>query len=64
MASIKPNWYWTDDLARLLQDAGRDRGAAITRWLTLPVAVRGHGDAMTVAEALLADEGDELPLAA
>ena len=56
-------WYWTDDLARLLVGTGR-KDAAIGRWLTEPVAVRGEGEALAVAEALLADEGEEAFLAA
>ena len=56
-------WYWTDDLARVLESAGRTE-AVIRRWITDPVAVRGEGGAMAVAEALLADESDETFLAA
>ena len=63
MSREDAKWYWTDDLARLLQGAGR-RDAAIGRWLTEPVAVRGEGEALAVAEALLADEGEEAFLAA
>jgi hypothetical protein len=56
-------WYWTDDLARLLASTGR-RHAVMDRWITEPVAVRGRGEAIAVAEALLADESDEVLLAA
>ncbi len=56
-------WYWTDDLARLLEGAGRTN-STIRRWITEPAAVRGEGEAMAVAEALLADESDESFLAA
>ena len=56
-------WYWTDDLGRLLEGAGRTE-AVIRRWIMEPVAVRGEGGAMAVAEALLADESDETFLAA
>jgi hypothetical protein len=56
-------WYWTDDLARLLVITGRTH-AALDRWITEPVAVRGRGEAIAVAEALLADESDEVLLAA
>ena len=56
-------WYWTDDLARLLEGAGRTE-AVMRRWITEPVAVRGEGGAMAVAEALLANESDETFLAA
>ena len=56
-------WYWTDDLARVLESTGRTH-AVMDRWLTEPVAVRGQGEAIEVAEALLADESDEVLLAA
>jgi hypothetical protein len=56
-------WYWTDDLARLLEGTGSNE-AVIRRWITEPVAIRGEGEAIAVAEALLADEGDEVLLAA
>ena len=38
--------------------------AVILRWINEPVAVRGEGEAIAVAEALLADESDEVLLAA
>jgi len=38
--------------------------AALDRWITEPVAVRGRGEAIAVAEALLADESDDVLLAA
>lgn len=56
-------WYWTDDLAHLLESAGRTH-AVMDRWITEPVAIRGRGEAIAVAEALLADESDEVLLAA
>ena len=56
-------WYWTDDLARILAGTGRTH-IVMDRWLTEPVAVRGQGEAIDVAEALLADESDEVLLAA
>lgn len=63
MSRGNTKWYWTDDLARLLEGAGRTE-AIIRRWITEPVAVRGEGEAMSVAEALLAAESDEAFLAA
>jgi hypothetical protein len=63
MSRGNTRWYWTDDLARLLENAGRTE-AIIRRWITEPVAVRGEGEAMAVAEALLADDSDESFLAA
>ena len=63
MSGNETKWYWTDDLARLLESTGRTH-TAMSRWITEPVAVRGRGEAMAVAEALLADETDEVLLAA
>ena len=63
MSRSDMRWYWTDDLARLLENTGR-RHAVMDRWITEPVAVRGRGEAIAVAEALLADESDEVLLAA
>jgi hypothetical protein len=57
-------WYWTDDLARLLTESGRDCEKGTRRWISEPVAVRGQGEAIAVAEALLSEEGDESHLAA
>lgn len=57
-------WYWTDDLARILTESGRDTGRGTLRWISEPIAVRGDGEALAVAEALLAEEGDESHLAA
>jgi len=63
MSHADSKWYWTDDLGRLLEGAGR-MDATIRRWISEPVAVRGEGEAIAVAEALLADESDETLLAA
>ena len=63
MSQGSTKWYWTDDLARLLESTGRAE-AVMQRWITEPVAVRGEGEAIAVAEALLADESDESHLAA
>lgn len=57
-------WFWTDDLARLLTSNGHSDRAIMERWLRQPQAVRGDGEAMAVAEQLLADEDDEPALAA
>jgi hypothetical protein len=57
-------WYWTDDLGRLLASEGRIDAVTLTRWLSGPVAVRGEGEPIQVAESLLADEADEVHLAA
>ena len=63
MSRDEAKWFWTDDLARLLESTGRTH-AAMGRWITEPVAVRGRGEAIAVAEALLAEECDEDLLAA
>jgi hypothetical protein len=57
-------WYWTDDLARLLQAAKKIDAVTLNRWLSGPVAVRGTGEALEVAESLLAAEEEEPHLAA
>ena len=63
MSSNETKWFWTDDLARLLESTGRTH-TAMDRWITEPAAVRGRGEAIAVAEALLAEESDEDLLAA
>jgi len=50
-------WFWTDDLARLLADSGKLLLPPLDEWLQVPFAVRGAGDPMAVAEALLAGKG-------
>ncbi|MGI8517010.1 MAG: hypothetical protein ACR2ME_01515 [Acidimicrobiia bacterium] len=50
-------WFWTDELARLLADSGKPLVPPLDQWLQVPFAVRGAGDPIAVAEALLAGEG-------
>ena len=57
-------WHWTDDLARVLADAGHPRSAALLEWMATPVAVRGEGEALAVAEALLGGDDEDPSLAA
>lgn len=61
-------WYWTDDLARILIDAGKVDPAHATKWISAPVAIRrGEEDSESVASSLLSEEEGEdpsLPLAA
>jgi hypothetical protein len=64
MPQTESKWYWTDDLARLLTDSGKAFPTAIQRWITSPVAVRGEGEAIAIAEALLDEESDEVHKAA
>jgi hypothetical protein len=50
-------WFWTDDLARALVDAGHEQSSVLEKWMNAPVAIRGDGDPLIVAESLLtADE--------
>ena len=49
-------WFWTDDLARLLADKGRPINPPLDEWLHVPFAVRGIGEPLVVAEALLQEE--------
>lgn len=61
-------WYWTDDLARTLIDAGKVDPSRLVRWMSAPVAIRREeADGESVARSLLDDEEGEpprLPLAA
>ena len=50
-------WFWTDDLARLLADSGQPLLPPLNDWLQVPFAVRGAGEPLAVAEALLAGKG-------
>ena len=50
-------WFWTDDLARLLADSGEPLLPPLDAWLQVPFAVRGAGEPLAVAEALLAGKG-------
>ena len=50
-------WFWTDDLARLLADSGQPLLSPLDDWLHVPFAVRGAGEPLAVAEALLAGKG-------
>jgi hypothetical protein len=50
-------WYWTDDLARTLLDAGKVHPMQVASWLSAPVAIRrGEQDSEVVAASLL--DGD------
>ena len=64
MQQSESKWFWTDDLARILTDSGKVSLIAMHRWIAEPVAVRGEGEAMAVAEALLEEESDEAHKAA
>lgn len=51
VSASTPKWYWTDDLARALAESGRQLSPP--EWLQAPFAIRGAGDPLEVAEALL-----------
>jgi hypothetical protein len=56
-------WYWTDDLARALIDAGRMTVESAGTMLEAPVALRRvESDLEAAAQAMLDD--DEIPIAA
>jgi hypothetical protein len=56
-------WYWTDDIARALIEAGRLTAEAAVPMLSVPTAVRrDEASIEAAAQALLDDE--EIPLAA
>jgi len=64
MTQTESKWYWTDDLARLLIDSGQGFPKVMQRWIASPVAVRGEGEAIAIAEALLDEESEEVHKAA
>lgn len=50
-------WYWTDDLARTLIDAGKVERSRVAQWIVTPVAIRSDDEsAETVAGTLLDDD--------
>jgi len=56
-------WYWTDDIARALIEAGRITADAAGTMLSVPTAIRRDEPSLEAAmQALLED--DEIPLAA
>jgi len=56
-------WYWTDDIARALIEAGRIAPDAVGTMLSVPTAIRrDESNIEAAAQALLDDE--EIPLAA
>ena len=56
-------WYWTDDIARALIDAGRI-GEDVVRTMTVaPTAIKRDETTLEAVAVALLDE-DEIPLAA
>jgi hypothetical protein len=38
-------WFWSDDLARVMLEAGEASERQVRDWISLPVAVAGTADA-------------------
>jgi hypothetical protein len=56
-------WYWTDELARALRNAGRIDPETASRLEAMPVAIRSDESTVEAAASALAEDG-EIPLAA
>lgn len=57
-------WYWTDDLARSLIDAGKVDQSRVSQWLVSPVAIRrAEADTAEIAVGLLEEESEPPSLA-
>ncbi len=56
-------WYWTDDIARSLIDAGLVGSETVASMLAVPAAVRRDEPSIEAAARAMLDE-DEIPLAA
>jgi hypothetical protein len=56
-------WYWTDDIARRLIEAGRIKAEAVGLMLSVPTAIRRDETTIEAAAQALLDD-DEIPLAA
>jgi len=56
-------WYWTDDLARILLDAGRISPEEAARLISRPVAIRRDEPRLEEGAEGSAEDG-EIPLAA
>lgn len=49
-------WFWTDELARALIEAGVVIPEQAQSWVATPVAYRGEGDTLELARRLWAEE--------
>lgn len=38
-------WFWSDDLARVMLEAGEASERQVREWISLPVAIAGTADA-------------------
>jgi len=56
-------WYWTDDIARALIEAGRLTVDAAGSLMSVPTAIRREESSIEAAAQGLLDD-DEIPLAA
>jgi hypothetical protein len=56
-------WYWTDDIARALIEAGRLTVDAAGSLMSVPIAIRREESSIEAAALALLDD-DEIPLAA
>jgi hypothetical protein len=56
-------WYWTDDIARALIDAGRIGEEAVRAMMVGPTAIKRDETTLEAVALALLDE-DEIPLAA
>ncbi|MGH8948476.1 MAG: hypothetical protein ACRDXF_06400 [Acidimicrobiia bacterium] len=56
-------WYWTDDIARALIEAGRLTVDAAGSLMSVPTAIRRDEPSIEAAAVALLDD-DEIPLAA
>ncbi|MGH8942717.1 MAG: hypothetical protein ACRDWF_07875 [Acidimicrobiia bacterium] len=56
-------WYWTDDIARALIEAGRLTVDAARSLMSVPTAIRREESSIEAAALALLDD-DEIPLAA
>ena len=56
-------WYWTDDIARALIEAGRLTADAAGSLTSVPTAIRREEPTIDAAAQAMLDD-DEIPLAA
>ncbi len=56
-------WYWTDDIARALIEAGRLTVDGAASMMSVPTAIRREESSIEAAALALLDD-DEIPLAA
>ena len=56
-------WYWTDDIARALIEAGRLTADAAGSLMSVPTAIRREEPTIGAAALAMLDD-DEIPLAA